>query len=177
MSGISFRKPRARKQVDLNVTSLVDVLFLLLIFFTLTSTFKRAGEIELQLPKSTTGEHTASGTGNQPVDLVLTENGTLLLDGSPTTFDALPPRLRSVHDRQPDRQVMIEAGSVLGTARSCGCWTPCARLDSWAWASGCAPPRPRPPNARVREAPIRRHGLAMGAVACKESTGVRRMEA
>jgi biopolymer transport protein ExbD len=114
MSGISFRKPRARKQVDLNVTSLVDVLFLLLIFFTLTSTFKRAGEIELQLPKSTTGEHTASGTGNQPVDLVLTENGTLLLDGSPTTFDALPPRLRSVHDRQPDRQVMIEAEERVG---------------------------------------------------------------
>jgi biopolymer transport protein ExbD len=105
VSGIVFRKPKTRKQVDLNVTSLVDVLFLLLIFFTLTSTFKRAGEIELQLPKSTTA---------QPVDLVLTEKGTLLLDGSPTTFEALLPRLRSVHDRQPDRQVMIEAEESVG---------------------------------------------------------------
>jgi hypothetical protein len=59
----------ARKQIDLNVTSLVDVLFLLLIFFTLTSTFKRAGEIELQLPKSTTGQPSAAGASQQPVDL------------------------------------------------------------------------------------------------------------
>jgi biopolymer transport protein ExbD len=114
MSGIVFRKPRARKQVDLNVTSLVDVLFLLLIFFTLTSTFKRAGEIELQLPKSTTAQPSATGANQQPVDLVLTEKGTLLLDGSPTTFDALLPRLRAEHDRQPDRQVMIEAEERVG---------------------------------------------------------------
>ena len=114
MSGISFRKPKARKQIDLNVTSLVDVLFLLLIFFTLTSTFKRAGEINLQLPKSTTAEHSASGASQEPVDLVLTEKGTLFLDGSPTTFEAVLPRLRSAHDRQPDRQVMIEAEEHVG---------------------------------------------------------------
>ena len=109
MSGVVFRKPKARKYVELNVTSLVDVLFLLLIFFTLTSTFKRAGELDLQLPKSTTGHHGDSGANKQPVDLVLTEKGTLLLDGSPTSFEAVETRLRSVHDRQPDRQVMIEA--------------------------------------------------------------------
>jgi biopolymer transport protein ExbD len=114
MSGIVFRKPRARKQIDLNVTSLVDVLFLLLIFFTLTSTFKRAGEIELRLPKSTTGQQVGSAANQQPVDLVLTEKGTLLLDGAPTTFEALLPRLRAVHDRQPDRQVMIEAEEHVG---------------------------------------------------------------
>jgi biopolymer transport protein ExbD len=114
MSAIVFRKPRARKQVDLNVTSLVDVLFLLLIFFTLTSTFKRTGEIALQLPKSTTGQQSASGASQQPVDLVLTEKGTLFLDGSPTTFDAVPSRLRSLHDHQPDRQVMIEAEEHVG---------------------------------------------------------------
>ena len=109
MSGVVFRKPKARKYVELNVTSLVDVLFLLLIFFTLTSTFKRAGELDLQLPKSTTGHHAGSEASKQPVDLVLTEKGTLMLDGSPTSFEAVEARLRSVHDRQPDRQVMIEA--------------------------------------------------------------------
>ena len=115
MSGIVFRKPKAKENIDLNVTSLVDVLFLLLIFFTLTSTFKRAGEIELQLPKSTTaGPAGAPGASQQPVDLVLTSRGTLLIDGSPTTFDALMPRLRAVHAKQPDRQVMIEAEETVG---------------------------------------------------------------
>lgn len=109
MSGIVFRRRKNRKQVDLNVTSLVDVLFLLLIFFTITSTFKRAGELDLQLPESTTGEGRRSEVTQHPVDLVLTEHGTLLVDGAPTTFDALLPKLRMLREGQPDRQVMIEA--------------------------------------------------------------------
>jgi biopolymer transport protein ExbD len=113
VSGIQFRPRKPRKNIDLNVTSLVDVLFLLLIFFTLTSTFKRAGEIELDLPSSTTAGPSGSAS-SKPLDVVLTEHGTLLLDGAPTTFDGLLPRLREVSQRQPDREVMIEAEERVG---------------------------------------------------------------
>jgi biopolymer transport protein ExbD len=109
VSRIVFRERKPRKQVDLNVTSLVDVLFLLLIFFTLTSTFKRAGELELKLPKSTTAGPAGSAASAKPIELVLTEHGTLLLDGAPTTFELLLPRLRALHKRQPDSPVMIDA--------------------------------------------------------------------
>ena len=109
MSGVVFRARKQRKQVDLNVVSLVDVLFLLLIFFMLTSTFKRAGEIELKLPKSSTAAPTRTAASDKPVDPVLTEQGTLLLDGSPTTFEKLLPGLRALHARAPEGQVMIEA--------------------------------------------------------------------
>jgi biopolymer transport protein ExbD len=115
MSTIEFRRRKKHNVIDLNVTSLVDVLFLLLIFFTLTSTFKRAGELDLQLPESTTAGPTASaGPGQQPVALVLTEQGTLLLDGAPTSFEALPPKLRALREREPDRQVLIEAEKDVG---------------------------------------------------------------
>ena len=114
MSGIVFRERKQRKQVDLNVTSLVDVLFLLLIFFTLTSTFKRAGELELKLPKSTTASPAGSGANAKPVELVLTEHGTLLLNGASTTFDQLLPKLRSAYERQPDAAVLVEAEENVG---------------------------------------------------------------
>jgi biopolymer transport protein ExbD len=113
VSRIVFRE-RKRPQVDLNVTPLVDVLFLLLIFFTLTSTFKRAGELELNLPESTTAAPSRSASTPKPVQLVLTEHGTLLLDGTPTTFEQLPSQLRSVHERQPGSQVMIDAEAGVG---------------------------------------------------------------
>ena len=45
----------------------------------------------------------------QPLDLVLTEKGMLLLDGAPITFEALPPRLVAAREAKPDRQVLIEA--------------------------------------------------------------------
>jgi biopolymer transport protein ExbD len=109
VSGVQFRPRKQRKQVDLNVVSLVDVLFLLLIFFMLTSTFKRAGELELKLPKSSTAAPTRSAANDKPVELVLTEHGTLMLDGSPTTFEKLLPGLRALHEHAPDGQVMIEA--------------------------------------------------------------------
>lgn len=112
MSGIVFRERKRRKHVDLNVTSLVDVLFLLLIFFTLTSTFKREGGLELELPESTTAA--PADPSPRPVELVLTEHGTLLLDGAPTTFDRLLPELRSVHESHPDAEVMIEAEKGVG---------------------------------------------------------------
>jgi biopolymer transport protein ExbD len=113
-SGVSFRRKK-RAVVDLNVISLVDILFLLLIFFTLTSTFKRAGELDLQLPESTTaGPAAAAAANEQPLDLVLTEKGTLMLDGAPTTFEALPEELRAVREAKPDRQVVIEAEKNVG---------------------------------------------------------------
>jgi biopolymer transport protein ExbD len=108
MSGIEFRRKKTRT-VDLNITPLVDVLFLLLIFFTLTSTFKRSGELDLELPESTTAGPGASQASQQSLGLVLTEQGTLLLDGAPTTFEALPAKLRAMRERQPGRQVLIEA--------------------------------------------------------------------
>ena len=113
MSGLSFRRKK-RAVIDLNVISLVDILFLLLIFFTLTSTFKRAGELDLQLPESTTAGPGRSQPEQHPLDLVLTEQGTLLLDGAPTTFEALPPKLREVREREPERQVVIEAEKNVG---------------------------------------------------------------
>jgi biopolymer transport protein ExbD len=107
-----FRE-RKRKGMDLNlnVTSLIDVLFLLLIFFMLTSTFKRAGELDLNLPESSTARPGGVGAIAEGVDLVLTEKGTLMLDGSPVTFETLPARLRTVRERRPHAQIMIQAES------------------------------------------------------------------
>lgn len=109
MSRLVFREKKRRGDVNLNVTSLVDVLFLLLIFFTLTSTFKRAAELDLKLPESTTAGPRGVENNAKPMELVLTEHGTLLLDGAPTTMERLLPTLRTAREHQPDKTVMIEA--------------------------------------------------------------------
>jgi biopolymer transport protein ExbD len=104
-----FRDRKRNRSVELNVTSLVDVLFLLLIFFMLTSTFKHAGELELNLPESSTARPSGPGTASANVDLVLTEKGTLMLDGSAVTFETLPDRLRALRNRRPTAEIMIQA--------------------------------------------------------------------
>ena len=49
---MNFRS-QEREDIDLNITPLIDVVFLLLIFFMVSTTFERQSEISLTLPEAT----------------------------------------------------------------------------------------------------------------------------
>ena len=48
---MNFR-PRREEEVDVNLTPLIDVVFLLLIFFMVSTTFIRESEMELTWPEA-----------------------------------------------------------------------------------------------------------------------------
>ena len=43
-----------REELSINITALIDVVFLLLIFFMITTTFNRETRLQLKLPKAQT---------------------------------------------------------------------------------------------------------------------------
>ena len=45
-------RPRRREDVELNITPLIDVVFLLLIFFMVSSTFEKQSQMKITLPES-----------------------------------------------------------------------------------------------------------------------------
>lgn len=49
-------KREPREELELNLTPLIDVVFLLLIFFMVSTTFQKESEISLQLPRATDSE-------------------------------------------------------------------------------------------------------------------------
>ncbi|MGH8435428.1 MAG: ExbD/TolR family protein [Pseudomonas sp.] len=53
----------ARDEVFLNLTSLIDVIFVLLLFFVVTTSFSRPTQLKIELPEA------ASGTPPQPSEL------------------------------------------------------------------------------------------------------------
>ncbi|MFK7858836.1 MAG: ExbD/TolR family protein [Granulosicoccus sp.] len=55
---MKFHRPPS-EELELNLTPLIDVVFLLLIFFMVSTTFQKESEISLQLPKATDTETTA----------------------------------------------------------------------------------------------------------------------
>lgn len=73
------------------MTPLIDVVFLLLLFFMLTSTFSTFGEIELS-PATGTGT-----TPETPLERAFVQIGAsrLVLNGAPVTLDALSAELQS----------------------------------------------------------------------------------
>ncbi len=109
MTGLEFRPRGKRAGVTLNLTPLIDVLFLFIIFFTLTSTFKRVGELELRLPDSSTAQPAPAGAEALELELVATEDGRLLLDRRPLALTELKSALASLRAENPERRVLIKA--------------------------------------------------------------------
>lgn len=75
---MNFR-PRQSQNVDINLTPLIDVVFLLLIFFMVTTTFDRASELKINLPQA------AQAPEEQQVErleLVIDAAGNYFLDGN-----------------------------------------------------------------------------------------------
>ncbi len=75
---MKFRAEKRGRGLIINVTTLIDVMFLLLIFFMVTSTFKNQPAINLVLPRSAT----ATETVDTPSVLYLTSEGEIYLNDS-----------------------------------------------------------------------------------------------
>lgn len=90
-----------KRRKRLSMTSLIDVIFLLLLFFMLTSTFSKYGEIEL----TSAGQGSAAQSDAQPHFLSLLD-GSLLLNGLPVDLAELADTLQ-VDDAATDQLVLI----------------------------------------------------------------------
>jgi biopolymer transport protein ExbD len=53
---MKFRKESDTKQVEVNLTPLIDVVFLLLIFFMVSTTFDKQAQIQIKLPEADSSE-------------------------------------------------------------------------------------------------------------------------
>lgn len=93
-----MRKRLRRKR--LSMTSLIDVIFLLLLFFMLTSTFSRYAEVELAATGST-----AATAEQTPRVFVQLGPDTVTVNTRTTTLETLPIRLRA--DRAVGEMVTV----------------------------------------------------------------------
>ena len=109
MSAMAFRVSKGSKQVTLSMTPLIDVLFLLIIFFMLTGTFKRVGELELQLPGSSTSIPPTEEDRVHQVELLVTEDGLLSINGEDVGMPQLKRRLEEMLRDDPQSRVLIKA--------------------------------------------------------------------
>ena len=94
-----------RRRGKVSVTSLIDVIFLLLLFFMLTSTFSRFSELELS---ATGGGATAAGGEVKTVFLPLSPDR-LLLNGTATELDALEKAVGTLAETGTTR-ILISPG-------------------------------------------------------------------
>ncbi|SHL78433.1 ExbD/TolR family protein [Phytopseudomonas punonensis] len=76
---MKFRR-RRREQVEINLASLIDVVFILLLFFVVTTTFTRETRMQVDLPEAASGTPPEQSELKQ-LEVVISADGTFSLNG------------------------------------------------------------------------------------------------
>ncbi len=93
------------KKLLINITPLVDVLFILIIFFVVTSTFIEQPGVKLELPKATT----ARPEKVEKAVLTITRDQKLFFKGEAISLEALPERIQQAMAQSADHSLIINA--------------------------------------------------------------------
>ncbi len=105
---MEFRKSkRNSRSVFVNVTSFIDVLFVLLLFFMVSTTFVNQPAMSLDLPKAVHSQ----GTRQPGIIVYVDQNGLIQLNDEPVDDALLDQVLRSRLAQSEDKAVVLKADS------------------------------------------------------------------
>jgi biopolymer transport protein ExbD len=90
---------RPRIQPEVNLTSLIDVVLLLLIFFMVSTSFVKESRIAISLPEAESAER-ADEVPDQ-IDIMITESGTYLVNGR-ELINSRPETIRNALQKVSD---------------------------------------------------------------------------
>ncbi len=102
-------RPRRTEDPEVNLTPLIDVVFLLLVFFMVSTTFVREGDLEIMLPEAGVE---AQAEEDRPLEVIVDADGNYfvnereLVDDSP---DTLQEGIRRTVGDDRDMAVTIRA--------------------------------------------------------------------
>ena len=96
---------RARIRSHLDIAPLIDIVFLLLVFFMLTSTFMVPEAIELELPESSS----ATVTDITPIIVSLDQTGQLALNGERIELEQLRGAIEPLLKADADAAITLKS--------------------------------------------------------------------
>ena len=98
-----------KKKILLNITPLVDVLLILIVFFVVTSTFMEQPGIKLELPKS----QTADLQRIEKAILIVSEDSKLYFRNKEISLNELPAILNDAMQESIDKSLIISADKLV----------------------------------------------------------------
>ncbi|MEM7308200.1 MAG: biopolymer transporter ExbD [Planctomycetota bacterium] len=122
---MKIREDAGSEEAVVNLTPMIDVVFLLLIFFMVTTTFlDPEREIEIDLPTA----DSAGAVESPPEEIIITvrSDGTVFVRGELRDDDGLRSLLRSAAQHDPETPVTIRGDreahheAIVGVMDACG---------------------------------------------------------
>jgi len=156
---IEFERTPRRRIGELNLTPLIDILFILIIFFMLTTSFMRIESLEIILPSSAGKAVDSDNT----VHLFVYANGTLALGKRRISQAELGESLARILEKGPGTKIMLLTADGVTTQQLVGV------MDRVSIAGGSslfvrkwdnAPLEAKKPAPVILELPVRVPGKA-----------------
>ena len=98
---------RVRRKPEVQIAPLIDVIFLLLIFYAVTTQFVMDERLKLELPEAKTAESDGQGADDRPPVVKVAVDGTVWIDDELVSEQQLEARLRRLVERTPDKSIIL----------------------------------------------------------------------
>jgi biopolymer transport protein ExbD len=109
---MQFSNGRPRR-VALEMTPLIDVVLMLVIFFMLTTTFVLSPGIEVELPRGQTSQEPRE----RDAVITMTREGEVYYQDAQVSLETLRAALQRAHVHQPELRVVIKADTLVPHGR------------------------------------------------------------
>jgi biopolymer transport protein ExbD len=93
------------REEDVDLTPLVDCVFMLLIFFMVTTVFITSKGLNVDMPKDSTAE----SKPGKDINLIIEEDGVLELNGEVVSIEALPDQLQRLKIELETENMILQA--------------------------------------------------------------------
>lgn len=100
-----------RKQASIDIAPLLDMVFILLIFFIVTSTFTRETGVDISKPRA----QSASEVQKESIMIAITRSGTIHVNERQVNIKGLEDVLRQMLIKNPGREVVVIADKESST--------------------------------------------------------------
>ncbi len=121
--------PLRQHKPEIQMSALIDIVFLLLLFYAVTTTFVTDERLKLKLPEAETAEDAGVSRDERPPEVKVAADGTIWIDDRIVPESQLKERIRQVVERAPDDGIILKGDKdadygvvvhVLDIARSVG---------------------------------------------------------
>ncbi len=99
------RRSREAEESEVNLTPMLDVVFIMLIFFIVTASFVKEAGIDVNRPDAATAEKKERGN----ILVAITPNGQIWIDKRQVDPRALRANIERLHAENPQGSVVIQA--------------------------------------------------------------------
>ena len=100
-----FNQAQAEEESEINITPMLDVVFIMLIFFIVTATFVKEAGIEVNRPDAAT----ATKAENANILIAIGPNNDIWIDRRMIDIRSVRPNIERLHAENPQGSVVIQA--------------------------------------------------------------------